>query len=1031
LKFLVFFKYLYESFCVANEGARIMSEQVFRSPNFFEREIELKAPPATGPVGVPAGVIGMANKGPAFVPVTVASFNEFISIFGNLDPKKFGPYAVNEFLKNRTALTYMRVLGAGSNKTALDVSNTAANGRVKNSGFKLEGTLANNDGKGRHNGAVQFLVADHTLQTNEAYGMPMFTDNSSRTQASNISLVRGVVMMASGARMLVLNGNEQVGSTFTGATTIDDAASVKSGKFKLIISSTLGSAFSFDDNVSGIKIYTASMNPSSDDYFGKILNKDPAKFEQYQHFLYSDFAVDDEIASVLNDDYVAILSGSALTSNISGEPATTFRNAFGGFDTRFTAPKTSNFISQPFGTTEYDLFSIESLNDGAYANSLHKISISNIKVSENQAYDYGTFNLQIRDWNDSDLNPIILEEFINCSLDPLSDNYIGKLVGDRKVTYDFDQDQVAERRIVATGKYDNISKYVRVILTSAVEDKKIPEKSLPFGFRGPELLKTNDSLTDGITSAKRLTGLMVDGVTELLSQSILPPVPFRFKVTKGTITTPTWDGDPGPQEVAAPQLYWGVKFERNDLPLNSNVSEVKNPLLESFTKFTGIKKLDVLLTGSGADTFNNNKFSLSKVAFSAGTISGLTGTVRAHMKEAAYIRNAKVDPTTYTINDSVLGNRITFASLLSNGESYQFNKYSSFAKFTTFMQGGFDGLNNLDPAATSMNDKATSFETPLGGASSTFVSPGMLTNLAGTGVDNNAVNSYLTAIDVMTDPLQVNVNLLVLPGIREDYITNYVAKKVRDYGLSMYIMDLPNYDDDNDRIYDDSTNRINIENTASTFEGRTFDNNYVATYFPNVFINDITNNRYVKVPSSVAALGALGFNDKVAYPWFAPAGFNRAALDFVNNIEVRLNVSDRDRLYDARINPIATFPRLGFVIYGQKTLQIRKSALDRVNVRRLLLETKRLIINIANKTVFEQNTPAVRNKFVADSILQLGLIQAQAGIEAYQVVMNETNNTQEDVDLNRLNGRIVVVPTRAIEFIAIDFIVTNAGVQFV
>jgi len=495
--------------------------------------------------------------------------------------------------------------------------------------------------------------------------------------------------------------------------------------------------------------------------------------------------------------------------------------------------------------------------------------------------------------------------------------------------------------------------------------------------------------------------------------------------------TPAWDGDPGPQEVASPQFYWGVKFERNDSPLNANLSEVKNPLLESYTKFGGIKKLDVLITGSSLDTFNNNKFSLSKVAFSAGTIAELTGTVRAHMKEAAYIRNAKVDPTTYVINDAVLGERITFATLLSNGEPYEFNKYSPFAKFTTFMQGGFDGLNILDPSAARMNDKATSFETPLGGASSTFVSPGMLTNLAGTGVDNNAVNSYLTAIDVMTDPLQVNVNLLALPGIREDYITNYTAKKVRDYGLGMYVMDLPNYDDNNNRIYDDSAAKINIENTAATFEARSFDNNYVATYFPNVYVNDTTNSRYVKVPSSVAALGALGFNDKVAYPWFAPAGFNRAALDFVNNVEVRLNVSDRDRLYDARINPIATFPRLGFVIYGQKTLQIRKSALDRVNVRRLLLEVKRLIVNIANQIVFEQNTPAVRNKFVADSILQLGLIQAQQGIEAYQVVMNETNNTQEDVDLNRLNGRIVIVPTRAIEFIAIDFIVTNSGVQFV
>jgi phage tail sheath protein FI len=169
----------------------------------------------------------------------------------------------------------------------------------------------------------------------------------------------------------------------------------------------------------------------------------------------------------------------------------------------------------------------------------------------------------------------------------------------------------------------------------------------------------------------------------------------------------------------------------------------------------------------------------------------------------------------------------------------------------------------------------------------------------------------------------------------------------------------------------------------------------------------------------------------VSYPWFAPAGFNRAALDFVKNVSVRLNVSDRDALYDSRINPIATFPRLGFVIFGQKTLQIKKSALDRVNVRRLLLEVKRIIIGIANRLVFEQNTPAVRNRFVSDSVFQLGLIQTQAGLEGFQVVMNETNNTQEDIDLNRLNGRIVIVPTRSIEYIAIDFIITNAGVQFV
>jgi phage tail sheath protein FI len=212
---------------------------------------------------------------------------------------------------------------------------------------------------------------------------------------------------------------------------------------------------------------------------------------------------------------------------------------------------------------------------------------------------------------------------------------------------------------------------------------------------------------------------------------------------------------------------------------------------------------------------------------------------------------------------------------------------------------------------------------------------------------------------------------------------------------------------------------------------RAIDNNYMGTYFPDVFVQDTVNNRRVKVPASIAAMGALGFNDKIGYPWFAPAGFNRAALDFVTNVAVRLNSSDRDTLYTSRINPIATFPRQGFVIFGQKTLQQKSSALDRVNVRRLLLEVKRIISNIALQLEFEQNTPDTQNKFTAQAVLQLGLIQTAAGIEAFQVICNSSNNSQVDVDQYRMNGRIVVVPTRVVEFIAVDFIITNSGVQFV
>jgi phage tail sheath protein FI len=187
----------------------------------------------------------------------------------------------------------------------------------------------------------------------------------------------------------------------------------------------------------------------------------------------------------------------------------------------------------------------------------------------------------------------------------------------------------------------------------------------------------------------------------------------------------------------------------------------------------------------------------------------------------------------------------------------------------------------------------------------------------------------------------------------------------------------------------------------------------------------------VTVPASVAAMGAIAFNDKMRYPWFAPAGFNRASLDFVKNVEVRLNVDDRDLLSDARINPIATFPRNGYVIWGQKTLQIKRSALDRINVRRMVIEVKRIVIDIARRITFEQNTPAIRNRFTSLTTIQLGLIQAQQGIDKFKVIMNETNNTREDIELNKLNGKVIIVPTKTIETIAVDFVITRSGVEFV
>jgi len=1010
-----------------------MPEQTFRSPNFFDREIDQSAPAPQGPVGVPAGVIGTANRGPAFVPVTVGNFDQFVATFGNLDPKRFGPYAANAFLANRQALTFMRILGAGSNSTVTHMQTTQQQGRVLNAGFSLPGVTQSSVGATGSLGGVQFIVAQHAKQTSEAFGQADFTDNDS-FNGSTVRLVRGVVLMASGARLQVTDHNRSLTSGI--AQLPDHGLADSAGNFKLIISSSRGNSFFNTDSNAGVRIFTASLDPSATNYFGKVLNTDPDKFYAAQHLLYTDFAVDAELASAASLT-VGVLSGSHNVSPSSGDASLKYRSAFGAFDTRYKTPKTTFFISQPFGTTEYDLFAIEALDDGEYANKLYKISISNIKASLDPANPYGTFSVQVRDWNDNDISPKVLEQFNNCSLDPTNENYVAKVIGDRKVYFNFDSTDPNERRIVAAGKYQNNSALVRVVMNPKVDSGLVPQQCLPFGFRGASVLKTNDSLTDTAQTGTviRIAGILT-GSAQSLSGAIVPPVPLRTKVTKGERDSSLWFGEPGVTELSVPLYYWGVKFERNNLGSDPNLQTLQNELLGAYTKFQGIEKLDVLVTGSSADTLNNNKFTLAKVAFSNTSLSDLTGSIDAHMREAAYIRNGRIDSSQYTISDTVLGNRVTFASILGRGTAASFNRFGPYLKFTTFMAGGFDGVNILDPNSRRMNDKATSFD--LGGqAESSFIPQGFSSAQSGAGQANATVASYMSAINIMTDPMQVNHNMLVIPGIREPFITDYAGQMVRNYGLAYYIMDVAKYDDTGTRLFDDTTGsagsltRPDVDQTATAMDTRAIDNNYVGTYFPDVYIDDATNKRRVKVPASIAALGALGFNDRVGYPWFAPAGFNRAALDFVNNVEVRLSSRDRDRLYDSRINPIATFPRQGFVIFGQKTLQIKNSALDRVNVRRLLLEVKRIISSIALKLEFEQNTPDIRNKFVAEAVLQLGLIQAQAGIEAFQVVCNETNNTQTDIDQNRLNGRIVVVPTRVIEFIAVDFIITNSGVQFI
>ena len=217
---------------------------------------------------------------------------------------------------------------------------------------------------------------------------------------------------------------------------------------------------------------------------------------------------------------------------------------------------------------------------------------------------------------------------------------------------------------------------------------------------------------------------------------------------------------------------------------------------------------------------------------------------------------------------------------------------------------------------------------------------------------------------------------------------------------------------------------------AVTAQASSRNTSYASTYWPWTLVFDPDSGDMVWTPASTVIGGVYAYNDSVSEPWFAPAGINRGGLGQVVRAEQKLPQTYRDTLYNGKVNPIATFPSTGVVVYGQKTLQTRASALDRVNVRRLLIALKSYISQVAQNLVFEQNTAATRNSFLAVVNPYLESVQQRQGLYAFKVIMDDTNNTADVVDRNQLVGQIYLQPTKTAEFIYLDFNITPTGATF-
>ena len=300
-------------------------------------------------------------------------------------------------------------------------------------------------------------------------------------------------------------------------------------------------------------------------------------------------------------------------------------------------------------------------------------------------------------------------------------------------------------------------------------------------------------------------------------------------------------------------------------------------------------------------------------------------------------------------------------------------------------------------------------------------SQGIAVATSAVAVGNSSLGGgYATALSILKNKDEYEFNLLFLPGII-DGLSNHS-------GIITKAIDLCEARTDCFLVFDPSSKTGTVAGVKTVVEGR--NSSYAAAYYPWVQIRDASLgvNRYV--PPSTVIAGVYHFNDVVGQPWFAPAGLNRGGIDSAIQAYKKLSQANRDALYDSNVNPIATFPGQGVTVFGQKTTQKKASALDRVNVRRLLINIKSFVARSSRTLVFEQNTTDLRDQFLNTVNPFLEQVQANAGLQAFEVVMDDTNNTPDTIDRNMLMGLIRLQPTKTAEFIVLDFTIEPSGAVF-
>lgn len=988
-----------------------MSELSFRSAGVSTRTIDFTGPTGVEPVGIPAGSIGTSIKGPAFVPTTLATTQDLIVKFGTPEEGAAnGPLALAEWLENQRSATYLRVLGVGQGRKR-DVTGFNK-GRVEGAGFvvgseqpqdSLVGALGPNPyaNTGSIEGRVHFLGS----VMSQSNGSTIFSDAD--REEEGLPIIRGVLMAASGVLIRLSSSlsadndpdsTDVAGVDFTGETVGDVNLNDGRQEFVLLLNGHKGSDPLYPN------VITASFDVTAPNYFVNVMNKDPLLLEKAGYVVYAHHDIHPTIAAITGSgtslpvdngiETVAFVLTGSTAYNSGSATVPSFEN----FEDRYRTPKTPWVVSQKFGGQPQNLFRIHSLDDGKWANNRVKFSIENVIPGNDTVKPYGSFDLLVRDITDSDKNRVVIESFRNLSLDPGSDRYIGKIIGDYHTFYNFDANE-GRQKLVVEGNYPNLSNYIRVEIEEKVEAGEMTPSALPMGFRGPDHLVTEGTDPLGVAG--------LDDV--FLSGAIQPPVPYRMNLNVGTVPNQTVDRG----------LYWGTQFTRQTSPSEPNGSSVPEVSIASFARYYPDFNIEWMNVIAGAefvgepgtsengildpDRFNNNGFSLENIEITytpdaPGSVNGNPNVLT--MTEWKYVRAGNI-PT-----NSAGGTRALRVTDLNDPTVRQV------AKFSFFMQGGFDGTRIFNRDTDYLSNQAIVEE---------MDNPNR-------GITNGAtVRSYNKALEIMGDATDVDIQLLTIPGIRHSAVTDQALLTVENRFDALYIMDIPDYDGLNNLITS-SVQIPSVRNTTSRFVNRSLDSSFGAAYYPDVVYRDDLSRQIRVVPASVAVLGAFALNDSIGHPWFAPAGFARGALPRVDETAVQLSRENMDALQDANINPLVSFAESdGVVVWGQKTLFQNESALERVNARRLLISVRRQVRSISNRIIFEQNRAETLARFeqLVNPILKR--IKDQKGLDRYLVKIDTTTTTQADIENRTIRGKIFLAPTKTLEYLSVDIVLTNQG----